>query len=198
MLTLSVFGGLSFWLTDSHPLSESSNRWVKSKFSHVSSCCCWDSKSGLTLCNTLKQHSRLLSFTASQSFLRFTCIGLVMLSTHLILYRPLLLLPSVFPSIRVFSNELGLHIRWLKYWSFSFSGSPSSEYSGLISLGLTGLISLQFKGLSRVFSSTRSRKHQFFSAQPSLWTNSHICTWLLEKLWLWLHELCWQSDVSAF
>ena len=73
---------------------------------------------------------------------------------QLILCRPLLLPPSVFPSIRVFSNESVLRIKWPKYWSFSFSFSPSNEYSGLISLGWTGWISLQFKGLSRVFSNT--------------------------------------------
>ena len=73
-----------------------------------------------------------------------------------------------------FSNESVLHIRWPKYWSFNFSISPSSEYSGLISLGLTGLISLQSKGLSRVFSNTTVQKHQFFSTQLSSWSNSHI------------------------
>ena len=78
----------------------------------------------------------------------------MMLSNHLIFYCPLLLLPSIFPSIRVFSNESALHISWPKYWSFSFSISSSNEYSGLISLGLTGFISLQSKGLSRVFSTT--------------------------------------------
>ena len=70
---------------------------------------------------------------------------------HLLFCRPLLFLPSIFPSIRVFSNESVLHIRWLKYWSFSFAISPSSEYSRLFPLGLTGLISLLSKGLSRVF-----------------------------------------------
>ena len=93
----------------------------------------------------------------------------------------LLLLPSIFPSIRVFSNESVLHIRWPKYWSFSFSISPSNEYLGLISFRMTGWISLQSKGLSRVFSNTTILKHQFFSPQASLWSNSHICTWLLEK-----------------
>ena len=68
-----------------------------------------------------------------------------MLSNHLILYCLLLFLPSVFPSLRVFSNESALHIRWPKYWSFSFSISPSNEYSGLISLRWTGWISLQSK-----------------------------------------------------
>ena len=74
----------------------------------------------------------------------------VMPSTHLILCHPLLLLLSIFPSISIFSNESAFHIRWPKYWSFSFSISPSNEYSWLIPLGLTGLISLQSKGLSRV------------------------------------------------
>ena len=76
-------------------------------------------------------HQASLSFTGPQSLLRFMCIELVMLSNHLILCRPLLLLRSTFPSIRVFSNEPDLHIRWPKYWSFSIS--PSNEYSGLIS-----------------------------------------------------------------
>ena len=106
----------------------------------------------------------------------------VMPSNHLILCRPLLLLPSIFPSIKVFSNEPVLRIRWPKYWSFSFSISPSNEYWVFISfLELAGLISLQSKGLSRAFSSTKIWKHQFFGAQPSLWSNSHIHAWLLEK-----------------
>ena len=75
-----------------------------------------------------------LSITNSQSLLKLKFIESVMTSNHLILCRPLLLLPSIFPSIRVFSNESLLHIRWPKYWSFSFSISPSKEYSGLISL----------------------------------------------------------------
>ena len=67
-----------------------------------------------------------------------------------------------------------LLIRWPKHWSFSFSINPSSKYSGLISLGLTSLTSLQSKGLSKVFSNTTVQKHQFFGAQPSLWSNSHL------------------------
>ena len=117
-----------------------------------------------------------LSFTISQSLLRFMSLGSVMLSNHLILCHSLLLLLSVFPRIKVFSNESTLRVRWPKYWSFSFHISPSNEYSGLISLGLTGLISLQSKGLSRVFSSTTIQNHQFFSTQPSLWSNSYIHT----------------------
>ena len=96
-------------------------------------CCCSVTK----LCPTLRphglQHASLLSFTFSWSLLRFISIELVMLSNHLILCYPLLLLPSIFHSIRVFSNESAFRIRWPKYWSFSFSISPSNEYSGLIS-----------------------------------------------------------------
>ena len=122
-----------------------------------------------------------LSITNSQSLLKFMSIRLVMPSNHLILCHPLLFMPSIFLSIRVFSNESVLCIRWPKYWSFSFSISPSKEYSVLISLGLTGLISLQSKGFSRGFSNTTVQKHQFFGTQPSLLSNSHIHTWLLEK-----------------
>ena len=137
-----------------------------------------------------------LSFTVSQSSLKFMSIESVMLSNHFTLCCPLLLLPSVFPSIsvsafpiievlvspsiRVFSNESDFCIRWPKYWSFRFSISPPNEYSGWFPLGLTGLI-LQSKGLSGVFSSTRIWKHQFFGAQASLWSNSHMHTRLLEK-----------------
>ena len=95
----------------------------------------------------------------------------VMPSNHLILCRPLLL-PSIFPSIRVFSNESTLHMRWPKYWSFSFNISPSNEHPGLVSWVTgwiwTAWISLQSKGLSRVFSNTTVQKHQFFGAQLSL------------------------------
>ena len=84
----------------------------------------------------------------------------VMPSSHLILCRPLLLLPPIPPSIRVFSNESTLCMRWAKYWSFSFSISPSSEYLGLISFRMDWLDLLQSKGLSRVFSNTTVQKHQ--------------------------------------
>ena len=115
-----------------------------------------------------------LSITNSWSPPKPMSIESVMPSNHLILCRPLLL-PSIFPSIRVFSNESALPIRWPKYWSFSFNISPSNEHPGLISfrmdwspLGWTGWISLQSKGLSRVFSNTTVQKHQFLSAQLSL------------------------------
>ena len=86
-----------------------------------------------------------------------------------------------FPSIRVFSNESVLRIRWLKYWSFSFSISPSNEYSGLISFRMDWLISLQSKGLSRVFSNSTVQKHQLFDSQVSVRFNSHIYIWLIGK-----------------
>ena len=105
-----------------------------------------------------------LSITNSWSFLKLKSIESMMPSNHLILCHLLLLLSSIFPSIRVFSKESVLCIRWPKCWSFSFSISHSNEYLGLISLGWIGLI-LQSKGLSRVFSNTTVQKHQFFGAQ---------------------------------
>ena len=87
-----------------------------------------------------------LSFSISRSLLRLMSVESVMPSNHLILCRPLFLLPSVFPSIRVFSNESVLHIKWPKYWSFSFSISPSSEYSGLISFRMDWLDLLAVQG----------------------------------------------------
>ena len=121
-----------------------------------------------------------LSFTISWGSLKFMSTESVVPSNHLILCCPLLLL-SIFPSIRVFSNESALHIRWPKYWSFSFSFSPCSDIQGWFPLGWTGLISSQSKELSRIFSNTTVQKHQFFGTQPSLWSNSHIHMWLLEK-----------------
>ena len=122
-----------------------------------------------------------LSNTSSQSSLKLTSIKSVMPSCHLILWHPLLLLPPIPPSIRVFSSEWILCMRWPKYWSFSFSIIPSKEHPGLISSEWTGWISLQSKGLSRVFSNTTVQKHQFFRTQLSSQSNSHIHTWLLEK-----------------
>ena len=126
-------------------------------------------------------HQASLSITNFWSLLKLMSIESVMPSSHLILCRPLILLPSIFPSIRVFSSESTLPIRWPKYWSFSFSISPSNEHPGLISFRMDWLISLQSKGLSRVFSNTTVQKHQFFSAQLSSQCNSHIHAWPLEK-----------------
>ena len=113
-----------------------------------------------------------LSITNSRNLLKLMSIKSVMPSNHLILCRSLLLLPSFFPSIRVFSNESLLHIRWPKCWSFSFSISPSNEYSGLISFRIDWFISSLSKGLSRVFQHHSSkapilRSSAFFIAQLS-------------------------------
>ena len=110
-----------------------------------------------------------LSITNSQSLFKLMSIESVMPSNYLILCRPFFLLPSIFPSIRVFSNESALCIRWPKYWSFSFNISLSNEHPGLISpLGWTGLISLQSNRLSRVFSNITVQIHQLFGTQFSL------------------------------
>ena len=125
------------------------------------------------------QNQAILSFTISWSLLKFMSIESVMLSNHCILCYFLLLLLSVFPSIRVFSSELALPI--FKEWNIGVSASASvlpMNIQDWFPLGLTGLISLQFKG---VFSSTTVQMHQFSGAQPSLWSNSHIHTWLLAK-----------------
>ena len=99
-----------------------------------------------------------------------------MSSSQLILCCPLLFPPPIPPSITVFSNETILHMRWPKYWSFSFSISPSNEHPGLISFRMDWLVSLQSKGLSRVFSNTPVQKHQFFAAQ--LYSQSHSWTFV--------------------
>ena len=108
------------------------------------------------------------SFTISWSLLKFMSIELVMLSNHLNLCCPLLLLPSIFPSIRVFSNESALHIRWPKYWSFSFSISPSNDYSGLLSFRIDWFDHLAVQRNFKSLLQHHNLKHQFFGAQPSL------------------------------
>ena len=113
-------------------------------------------------------HQSSLSITNSRSLLKLTSIETVMLSNYLILCHPLLLPPSTFPNIKVFSIESVLHIRWPKYWSFSFSIRPSNEYSGLIPFRTDWLDLLAVKGLSRVFSNTTVQKHQYLGAQLSL------------------------------
>ena len=122
-----------------------------------------------------------LSIINSWSLLKLLSIESVMPSSHLILHRPLLHLPPIPPSIRVFSNESTLCMRWPKYWSFSFSISPSNEHPGLMSFRIDWLDLLAVQGISRVFSNTTVQKHQFFHAQLSSQSNSHIHTWPLEK-----------------
>ena len=122
-----------------------------------------------------------LSITNSRSSPRLMSIESVMPSSHLILCRPLLLLSPIPPSIRVFSNESTLHMRWPKYWSFSLASFLPKKSQGWSPSEWTGWISLQSKGLSRVFSNTTVQKHQFFGAQPSSQSNSHIHTRPQEK-----------------
>ena len=105
-----------------------------------------------------------LSVTNSQRLLKLMSVESVMPSNCLILCHPLLLLPPNFPSIKVFSSESVLRIRWPKYWSFTFSISPSNEYSGLISLRMDCLDLLVVQGTQRVFSNATVQKHQFFGA----------------------------------
>ena len=122
-----------------------------------------------------------LSFTVSWSLFKFMSIVSVMSFNHLILCLPFLLLFSTFPSIRVFSNDLDFCLRLPKYWSFSFSISPTNEYLGLIFFWSNWFDLLTTQRAVRVFSCTTVQKHQFFSSQRSLWSNSHIHTWILEK-----------------
>ena len=122
-----------------------------------------------------------LSITNSRSSLKLMCIESVMPSSHLILCHPLLLLPPIPPSIRVFSNESTLCMRWPKYWSLSLSISPSKEHPGLISFRMDWLDLLAIQGTCKSPSSTTVQKHQFFSTQLSSQSNSHIHKWPLEK-----------------
>ena len=159
--------------------------------------CCWTQ--GLTSCFKLQesvqfrrsvlsdslwphglQHS--LSSTKSQSLLKLLSTKSVMPSNYLILCRPLLLPPSRFPSIRVFSSESVICISWPNYWSFSFSISPSNEYLGLISFRIDWLNLLAVQGtLKSLLQHHSSQNHHFFSVLLYLWSNSHIHTWLLGK-----------------
>ena len=109
-----------------------------------------------------------LSITNSQSLYKLMSMESVMPSNNLILCHPLLLLPSIIPSIRVFSKESVLRIRWPKYWSFSFSISPSNEHPGLISFRMYWLDLLVVQGILKIFSNTTVHKHQFLGTQLSL------------------------------
>ena len=113
-------------------------------------------------------HQASLSITNSRSLLKLMCIELVMLSNHLILCCPPLLPPSIFPSIRVFSNESVLHIMWTKYWSFNFSISPSNEYSGLISFRIDWLDLFAVQETLRSLLNPTVKKHQYFGTRLSL------------------------------
>ena len=149
-------------------------------FPHLSSsacCCCSVTQSCPTLCDPKDCSTPCLPVTTSQSLLKLMSVESVMPSNHLILCRPLLVLPSVFPSIRVFSNESVLHIRWPKYWNFSFSISPSNEYQGLISFRIDwfDLLAVQ-ETLKSLLQHHSSKASILYGAQPSLWSSSHIHT----------------------
>ena len=122
-----------------------------------------------------------LSITNSWSSLRLMSIESVMPSSHLILCHPLFLLRPIPPSIRVFSNESTLRMRWPQYGLSALASFLPKKSQGLSPLEWTGWISLQSKGISRVFSNTTVQKHQFFSAQPSSQSNSHTYKWSQEK-----------------
>ena len=139
-----------------------------------------------------------LSFTISQSLLKLLSIEWVIPSNHLILCHPLLLLPSIFPNIRVFSNEFPLCIRWSRYWSFSFSISPSSEHSGLISFRIDWFDLLAVQG-------TLKSPLQHHSLKPSILQYSAFFMVQLSHLYMTTgktsfdyKDFCWQSDVSTF
>ena len=122
-----------------------------------------------------------LSITNSWNLLKLISMESVMWSNHLILCRPLLLPPSIFPSIRVFSNESVLHSRWPKYWNFSFSLNPSNEYSGLISSRMEWLDLLAVQGTLNSLFQHHSSKASIFGTQLSSQSNAHIHTRPLEK-----------------
>ena len=122
-----------------------------------------------------------LSFTISQSLLKLMYTELAMASNHFVFCHHLLFLPSIFPSIRVFSNVSVICLKWPKCWRFSFSISPSDEYSGLISFRIDRFDLLAVPGTLKSLLQHHSQKHQFFGTQLSLWSNSHIHSWLLEK-----------------
>ena len=129
---------------------------------------------------TIEKHAPLSS-SVSWSLLRFVSVELVMLSNHLILCCPIPLLPSVFPRSRVFSNELALRITWSKYWSFSFSNSPSNEYSGLISFRINWFGFLAFQGTFKSFLQHHIPSISSLALSLLYGPGLHIHAWLLEK-----------------
>ena len=141
-------------------------------------CCSSVAQSCLTLWPTwIAAHQASLSFTNSWSFLKLMSIESMMPSNHLIFCHPLLLLSSIFPSIRVFSNESALCTKWPECWSFSFSISPSNEYSALISFRIDWLDLFAVQGTLKSLLPAPAWK-KFFSTQLSLWPNSHIQTYI--------------------
>ena len=145
-------------------------------------CCCSVSQLCLTLFDPMDCSTPgLLVPHHLPSLPKFMSIASVMPSSHLILWYPLILPPSIFPSIRDFSNESAVHIWWPKHWSFGFSISLSNEYSGLISLKIYCFDLLAVQETLEVLSSTTFLKHQFFGILPSSWSSSHSRTWPLGR-----------------
>ena len=140
-------------------------------------CCCSGVQSCPALCDPVVCSTPgLLVITISWSLPKFMSTALVMPSSHLILWCPVLLLPSIFPSIKDFSNELAVCIRWPKYWSFSFS--PSNEYSGLISLKVDWFVLPAVQGTLRNLLQHHNFHHQYFGTLPSLQSHFHNCKML--------------------
>ena len=156
------------------------------------------SQSCPTLCNPVDCSTTGFPVHHLPDLLKLVSTESVMPSNHLILCCPLPLPPSIFPSIRVFSNESALRIMWPKYGASASASVLPMNIQDWFPLGWTGWISLLSKGLSRILSNTTVQKHQFFSAQPSLWSNSHIHTWPLEKPQLWLDGLVMSLPFNAF
>ena len=156
-------------------------------------CCCSVAKSYPTLCDPMNCSTPgfcSLSFTVSRSLLTFTSMELVMPSNHLILCCPLLFLPSIFLSVRVFSNESALHIRWPKFRSFSIG--PSNESSGLISFRLTGLISLKpFKRPQNTWPKNHGHLSWMWSSQN--YKLSEVSFRLFISLFILLLQLSWRT-----
>ena len=147
--------------------------WISHQFSSIQSL----SRVWLFATPWIAARQASLSITNSRSSPRLMSIELVMPSSHLILCCPLLFLPPIPPSIRVFSKESTLRMRWPKYWSFSFSIIPSKEIPGLISFRMDWLDLLAVQGTLKRLLQHTVQKHQFFGAQPSSQFNSHIYTW---------------------
>ena len=165
-------------LFDSAPISLPYHRHKQSiQFSSVQSLSCVR----LFAIPWIAAHQTSLSITNSRSLLKFMSIKSVMPSCHLILRHPLLLLPPIPPSIRVFSNELALHIRWPMFWSFSLSISPSNEHPGLISFRMNWLDLLAVQGTLKSLLQHHSSKASIFQHSASSQSNSHIHIWPLEK-----------------
>ena len=172
------------------PVDGNLSRSLHYQFSSVAQSC-------PALCNPCNHHASL-SFTISQSLLKLMSIESVMPSNHLILCRPLLLLPSICPSIRVFSNESVLCIRWIKYWSFSFSVSPSNEYLWLISSRIDWFDLLAVQGTLKSLLKHHSSKALILQCSAFFIVRLSHPYMTPGKIIAFKMALCWQSNISAF